>query len=429
MPPTSLDAPQILQDKDPEIAQAIKNEIDRQQNSLVLIASENHASQAVMDASSTVLSNKYAEGYPGKRYYGGCEYVDVVETIAIDRVKKLFGAEHANVQAHSGTQANMAVYSALIQPGDTIMGMRLDHGGHLSHGSPVNFTGKTYNIVSYGVDAETELIDFNQVEELAKEHRPKVIVAGFSAYARIVDWARFRAIADSVDATLLVDMAHIAGLIAGGAHPSPVPHAQIVTSTTHKSLRGPRGAFILTTTEHQQAIDRSVFPVNQGGPFMAAIAAKAVCFREALQPGFSQYAARVVENAQKLAATLSAGGMRIVTGGTDTHLFLVDLTSMELTGRDAEEALSAVGIYANRNTIPNDTKSARVTSGLRIGTPALSTRGMGPEEMEIVGKLIIRTVTNIGDEAVAKEVKDEVAKLTSKFPVPGITTDNAWPLE
>ncbi len=429
MPPTSLDAPQILQDKDPEIAQAIKNEIDRQQNSLVLIASENHASQAVMDASSTVLSNKYAEGYPGKRYYGGCEYVDVVETIAIDRVKKLFGAEHANVQAHSGTQANMAVYSALIQPGDTIMGMRLDHGGHLSHGSPVNFTGKTYNIVSYGVDAETELIDFNQVEELAKEHRPKVIVAGFSAYARIVDWARFRAIADSVDATLLVDMAHIAGLIAGGAHPSPVPHAQIVTSTTHKSLRGPRGAFILTTAEHQQAIDRSVFPVNQGGPFMAAIAAKAVCFGEALQPGFSQYAARVVENAQKLAATLSAGGMRIVTGGTDTHLFLVDLTSMELTGRDAEEALSAVGIYANRNTIPNDTKSARVTSGLRIGTPALSTRGMGPEEMETVGKLIIRTVTNIGDEAVAKEVKDEVAKLTSRFPVPGITTDNAWPLE
>tara|TARA_B100000809_G_scaffold253698_1_gene289984 strand:+ start:450 stop:1739 length:1290 start_codon:yes stop_codon:yes gene_type:complete len=429
MPPTSTDAPQILQDKDPEIAQAIKNEIDRQQNSLGLIASENHASQAVMDASATVLSNKYAEGYPGKRYYGGCEYVDVVETIAIDRVKKLFGAEHANVQAHSGTQANMAVYTALIQPGDTIMGMRLDHGGHLSHGSPVNFTGKTYNIVSYGVDPETELIDFNQVEELAKENRPKVIVAGFSAYARVVDWARFRAIADSVDATLLVDMAHIAGLIAGGAHPSPVPHAQMVTSTTHKSLRGPRGAFILTTQENQQAIDRSVFPVNQGGPFMAAIAAKAVCFGEALQPGFSQYAARVVENAQKLAATLAAGGIRIVTGGTDTHLFLADLTSIELTGRDAEEALSAVGIYANRNTIPNDTKSARVTSGLRIGTPALTTRGMGPEEMETVGKLILRTVTNIGDEAVAKEVKDEVAKLTSRFPVPGITTDNAWPLQ
>jgi glycine hydroxymethyltransferase len=424
-----MDAPQILQDKDPEIAQAIKNEIGRQQNSLVLIASENHASQAVMDASATVLSNKYAEGYPGKRYYGGCEFVDVVETIAIDRVKKLFGAEHANVQAHSGTQANMAAYTALIQPGDTIMGMRLDHGGHLSHGSPVSFTGKTYNIVSYGVDPETELIDFNQVEELAKEHRPKVIVAGFSAYARVVDWARFREIADSVDATLLVDMAHIAGLIAGGAHPSPVPHAQMVTSTTHKSLRGPRGAFILTTAENQQAIDRSVFPVNQGGPFMAAIAAKAVCFGEALQPGFSQYAARVVENAQKLAATLVEGGLRIVTGGTDTHLFLVDLTSMELTGRDAEEAMSAVGIYVNRNTIPNDKKSARVTSGLRIGTPALTTRGMGPEEMETVGKLIIRTVTNIGDEAVAKEVKDEVAKLTGRFPVPGITTDNAWPLQ
>jgi glycine hydroxymethyltransferase len=429
MPPVSMDAPEILKRKDPEIAEAIQNEINRQQNSLVLIASENHASQAVMDASATVLSNKYAEGYPGKRYYGGCEYVDVVETIAIDRAKKLFGAEHANVQAHSGTQANMAVYSALIKPGDTIMGMRLDHGGHLSHGSPVNFTGKTYNIVSYGVDPDTELIDFSQVEELAKEHRPKVIVAGFSAYARVVDWARFREIADSVDATLLVDMAHIAGLIAGGVHPSPVPHAQMVTSTTHKSLRGPRGAFILTTEEHQKDIDRSVFPVNQGGPFMAAIAAKAVCFGEALQPGFSQYASRVVENAQKLAATLAAGGMRIVTGGTDTHLFLVDLTSMELTGRDAEEAMSAVGIYANRNTIPNDTKSARVTSGMRIGTPALTTRGMGPDEMEIVGKLILRTVTNIGDETIAKEVKGSVAQLTSKFPVPGISTEGAWPLE
>ncbi len=429
MPPTSMNAPQILLDKDPEVAQAIQKEIDRQQNSLVLIASENHASQAVMDASATVLSNKYAEGYPGKRYYGGCEYVDMIETIAIERAKKLFGAEHANVQAHSGTQANMAVYSALIQPGDTIMGMRLDHGGHLSHGSPVNFTGKTYNIVSYGVHPETELIDFDQVESLAKEHRPKVIVAGYSAYARVVDWARFRAIADSVDATLLVDMAHIAGLIAGGVHPSPVPHAQMVTSTTHKSLRGPRGAFILTTEENQQIIDRAVFPVNQGGPFMSAIAAKAVCFGEALQPGFSRYAERVVENAQKLAATLVAGGMRIVTGGTDTHLFLVDLTSMELTGRDAEEALSAVGIYVNRNTIPNDMKSARVTSGLRIGTPALTTRGMGPEEMETVGKLILRTVTNIGDDAVAREVRDGVAGLTSHFPVPGITTDNAWPLE
>ena len=429
MPPASMTAPEILMKKDPEVAQAIQKEIERQQNSLVLIASENHASQAVMDASATVLSNKYAEGYPGRRYYGGCEYVDIVETIAIDRVKKLFGAEHANVQAHSGTQANMAVYTALIQPNDTIMGMRLDHGGHLSHGSPVNFTGKTYNIVSYGVDPETELIDYNQVEELAKEHRPKVIVAGFSAYSRVVEWAKFRNIADSVDAILLVDMAHIAGLVAGGAHPSPVPHAQMVTSTTHKSLRGPRGAFILTREEYQPAIDRSVFPVNQGGPFMAAIAAKAVCFGEALQPGFSQYANRVVENARKLATILANGGMRIVTGGTDTHLFLVDLTSMELTGRDAEEALGTVGIYANRNTIPNDTKSARVTSGLRIGTPALTTRGMGPDEMEIVGKLILRTVTNIGDQTVAEEVRDGIAALTSSFPVPGISTEGAWPLE
>ena len=429
MSPASMTAPDILLKKDPEVAEAIQKEIDRQQNSLVLIASENHASQAVMDASATVLSNKYAEGYPGRRYYGGCEYVDIVENIAIDRVKTLFGAEHGNVQAHSGTQANMAVYTALIQPNATIMGMRLDHGGLLSHGSPVNFTGRTYNVVSYGVDPDSELIDFGQVEELAKEHRPKVIVAGYSAYARVVDWAKFREIADSVEATLLVDMAHIAGLVAGGVHPSPVPHAQMVTSTTHKSLRGPRGAFILTKEEYQPVIDRSVFPVNQGGPFMAAIAAKAVCFGEALQPGFSQYANRVVENARKLAAVLADGGMRIVTGGTDTHLFLVDLTSMELTGRDAEEALGTVGIYVNRNTIPNDTKSARVTSGLRIGTPALTTRGMGSDEMEIVGKLILRTVTNIGDQGVANEVRDGVAELTGKFPVPGISTEGAWPLK
>ena len=303
---TGLAAPQILVDRDPEAAEAVRQEIHRQQNSLVLIASENHASQAVLEASASVMTNKYAEGYPGRRYYAGCEFVDVAESLAIERLNRLFGSEHANVQSHSGTQANLAVYTALMQPGETLMGMRLDHGGHLSHGSPVNFTGKFYNIVSYGVHPDTELIDFDQVEQLAKEHRPKFIVAGYSAYARTVDWARFRAVADEVGAILLVDMAHIAGLVAGGVHPSPVPHAQIVTSTTHKSLRGPRGAFILSTQEHARALDRSVFPVNQGGPFMAAILAKAVCFGEALQPGFAVYAQRIVDNAKALAAALTA---------------------------------------------------------------------------------------------------------------------------
>ena len=385
---TGLAAPQILVDRDPEAAEAVRQEIHRQQNSLVLIASENHASQAVLEASASVMTNKYAEGYPGRRYYAGCEFVDVAESLAIERLNRLFGSEHANVQSHSGTQANLAVYTALMQPGETLMGMRLDHGGHLSHGSPVNFTGKYYNIVSYGVHPDTELIDYEQVEALAKEHRPKFIVAGYSAYARTVDWARFRAIADEVGAILLVDMAHIAGLVAGGVHPSPVPHAQIVTSTTHKSLRGPRGAFILSTQEHARALDRSVFPVNQGGPFMAAILAKAVCFGEALQPGFAVYAQRIVDNAKALAAALTAEGFRIVTGGTDNHLFLVDLRAAGLTGREAETALSAVGVYVNRNTIPNDPQPATVASGLRIGTPALSTRGMAPDDMTVIGKLI-----------------------------------------
>ena len=426
---TGLAAPQILVDRDPEAAEAVRLELARQQNSLVLIASENHASQAVLEASASVMTNKYAEGYPGRRYYGGCEFVDMAETLAIDRVNRLFGSEHANVQAHSGTQANIAVYTALMEPGETLMGMRLDHGGHLSHGSPVNFTGKYYNIVSYGVDPETELIDFEQVEQLAKEHRPKFIVAGYSAYARTVDWARFRAIADEVGALLLVDMAHIAGLVAGGVHPNPVPHAQIVTSTTHKSLRGPRGAFILSTQEHARALDRSVFPVNQGGPFMAAILAKAVCFGEALQPGFAVYAQRIVDNAQALAAAIAAAGFRIVTGGTDNHLFLVDLRASGLTGREAETALNAVGVIVNRNTIPNDPQPATVASGLRIGTPALSTRGMGPDEMAVIGKLIGEVLAHPGDPAVEANARDQVADLTSRFPVPGITTDAAWPLD
>ncbi|MCY4624222.1 MAG: serine hydroxymethyltransferase [Chloroflexi bacterium] len=426
---TGLAAPQILVDRDPEAARAVELELARQQNSLVLIASENHASQAVLEASASVMTNKYAEGYPGRRYYGGCEFVDMAESLAIERVNRLFGSEHANVQAHSGTQANIAVYTALMQPGETLMGMRLDHGGHLSHGSPVNFTGKYYNIVSYGVDPDTELIDYEQVESLAKEHRPKFIVAGYSAYARTVDWARFRAIADEVGAILLVDMAHIAGLVAGGVHPNPVPHAQIVTSTTHKSLRGPRGAFILSTQEHARALDRSVFPVNQGGPFMAAILAKAVCFGEALQPGFAVYAQRIVDNAQSLAATLTGAGLRIVTGGTDNHLFLVDLRAAGLTGREAEQALNAVGVIVNRNTIPNDPQPATVASGLRIGTPALSTRGMGPDEMATIGKLIAEVLTHPADEAVQQSARDQVADLTSRFPVPGITTDAAWPLD
>ena len=426
---TGLAAPQILVDRDPEAAEAVRQEILRQQNSLVLIASENHASQAVLEASASVMTNKYAEGYPGRRYYAGCEFVDVAESLAIERLNRLFGSEHANVQSHSGTQANLAVYTALMQPGETLMGMRLDHGGHLSHGSPVNFTGKFYNIVSYGVHPDTELIDYEQVEALAKEHRPKFIVAGYSAYARTVDWARFRAIADEVGAILLADMAHIAGLVAGGVHPSPVPHAQIVTSTTHKSLRGPRGAFILSTQEHARALDRSVFPVNQGGPFMAAILAKAVCFGEALQPGFVVYAQRIVDNAQALAAALTAEGFRIVTGGTDNHLFLVDLRAAGLTGREAETALSAVGVYVNRNTIPNDPQPATVASGLRIGTPALSTRGMAPDDMAVIGKLIANVLSHPDDPAAQQQARDQVAHLTSRYPVPGITTDAAWPLD
>ena len=409
-----------LSELDPQVAAALEGEDRRQRESIVLIASENYASKAVLASGSSVISNKYAEGYPGRRYYGGCEHVDVVESLAIERAKELFGAEHANVQPHSGAQANMAVYFALLEPGDTVMGMQLDHGGHLTHGAKVNFSGKLYNFVSYGVDRETETIDFDEVERLAEEHRPKIIVAGYSAYPRVIDFPRFRAIADNVGAYLMVDMAHISGLIAGGAHPSPLPHAQIVTSTTQKSLRGPRGGFIMCTEELAKDIDFAVFPVMQGGPMMHTIAGKAVCFGQALQPEFSRYAYQVVENCQVLAAELSEAGMRLVSGGTDNHLILVDVTPLGITGRQAEQALESVGIIANKNAIPFDPRPPRVTSGLRLGTPAITSRGMGGEETSRVAGMVARVLTNIEDKALHAQVAAEVRELTAGFPVPGI---------
>ena len=405
---------------DPEIAEAIKREEMRQRQSIVLIASENYASKAVLEAQANVMNNKYAEGYPGRRYYGGCEFVDQAEQLAIDRAKALFGVEHANVQPHSGAQANMAAYFALLEPGDTVMGMQLDQGGHLTHGSPVNFSGKLYNFVAYGVSRETETIDYDQVAILAEEHRPKLIVAGYTAYPRTIDFKRFREIADSVDAILMVDMAHIAGLIAGEVHPSPLPHAQVVTSTTQKTLRGPRGGLILCTDELRPKIDRAVFPFSQGGPFMHVIAAKAICFLEASRPEFADYQARIVENSQAIAKGLAEHGLRIVSGGTDNHLLLVDLNPIGLTGRQAEEALESVGIVVNKNTIPYDTRPPRVTSGLRIGSPAITSRGFGVEEAKTVSSLIVRMLTNIGDDRIRSQVKEAVLELTSRFPVPGL---------
>ena len=409
-----------LAEQDPEVALAMRQEDERQRYSIVLIASENYASKAVLQAQAGVMNNKYAEGYPGRRYYGGCQYVDVVENLAIQRAKELFGAEHANVQAHSGVQANMAVYSALLQPGDTIMGMRLDQGGHLSHGSPVSFSGKLYHFISYGVDQDTETIDYDEVERLAQEHRPKVIVAGCSAYSRILDFPRFRAIAEAVDAVLMVDMAHIAGLIAGGVHPSPFPHAQVVTSTTQKTLRGPRGGLILSTAELTRKIDSAVFPFTQGGPFMHIIAAKAVCFGEALRPEFARYAAQVVSNAQAMARELSEAGLRIISGGTDNHLLLVDLTPLGITGQAAETVLEQADIIANKNAIPFDTRPPRVTSGLRLGTPAITSRGFKEDEAREVSRLIVEVLTNMEDDQVRQRVKRQVKELTSRFPVPGL---------
>ncbi len=409
-----------LQEVDPQVAQAIERENQRQRSNIVLIASENYASKAVLEAQATVLNNKYAEGYPGRRYYGGCQHVDVVEELARERAKELFGVEHANVQPHSGAQANMGAYFALLTPGDTVMGMRLDQGGHLTHGSPVNFSGKLYNFVAYGVDRETETIDYEEVEQLAREHQPKLIVAGYTAYPRLIDFARFRRIADDVGAILMVDMAHIAGLIAGGAHPSPVPHAQIVTSTTQKTLRGPRGGLILAEAGLARKVDRAVFPNAQGGPFMHVIAAKAVCFGEALEPSFSDYAHAVVDNARALAASLAAGGLRIVSGGTDNHLLLVDLRSLEVKGNEAEQILEDVSIVVNKNAIPYDPEPPRVASGLRLGAAAVTSRGFGRDDMRTIGELIVRAITRRDDQGALKSVKEEAEALASGFPVPGL---------
>lgn len=410
----------LLTQQDPEVAQALQREEERQRGCIVLIASENYASQAVLAAQAGVLNNKYAEGYPGRRYYGGCEHVDVVETLAINRAKELFGAEHANVQPHSGAQANMAVYFALLEPGDTVLGLELAHGGHLTHGAGVNFSGKLYNFVPYGVRRETEELDYDEVARLALEHQPKLLVAGCSAYAKTLDFSRFREIADAVGATLMVDMAHIAGLVAGGAHPSPLPYAQVVTSTTQKSLRGPRGGFILCAAELARKIDSAVFPCMQGGPLMQAIAAKAVCFGEALRPDFARYARQVVDNARTMAAEVSEAGLRLVSGGTENHLILVDLTPLGLTGQAAETALESVGIIANKNAIPFDPRPPRIASGLRLGTPAITSRGFGEKEVKQVSQLIARTLNNREDPAALESVKREVRELTARFPVPGL---------
>ena len=410
----------VLFDEDPDVAHALELEDKRQRECIVLIASENYASKAVLEPGSSVISNKYAEGYPGRRYYGGCEHADVVESLAIDRVKELFGAQHANVQPHSGAQANMAAYFAVLEPGDTVMGMQLDHGGHLTHGATVNFSGKTYNFIPYGLDKATETIDYDEVERLAKEHKPKLIVAGCSAYPRLLDFPRFRAIADSVDALLMVDMAHIAGLIAGGAHPSPLPYANIVTSTTQKSLRGPRGGFILCDEELARKVDFAVFPFTQGGPLMQAIAGKAVCFGQALKPEFSRYAHQVVANCKVLAAELSEAGIRLVSGGTDNHMVLVDVTPLGITGQQAERALESVGIIANKNAIPFDPQPPRVTSGLRLGTPAITSRGMVENEVKKVAAMVSKILADIEDKETHAKVSSEVKDLTSRFDVPGI---------
>jgi glycine hydroxymethyltransferase len=409
-----------LEKADPEVCSAIRREAERQVRNLEFIASENHASKAILEAAGTVLTDKYAEGYPKKRYYGGCEAVDIAEDLARERAMKLYKAEHANVQPHSGSQANMASYFAMLNPKDTILAMSLAHGGHLTHGSPVNFSGKIYNFVSYGVSRETECIDYDEVEKLAKEHQPKLIVAGASAYPRIIDFQRFRQIADLVGAILMVDMAHIAGLVAAGVHPSPVPYSEIVTSTTHKTLRGPRGGFILCRQQFAEKIDKSVDPGTQGGPLLHIIAAKAVCFGEALKPEFVEYQKAIVENAKAMADEFKKGGLRLVSGGTDNHLMLVDLTPINITGKEAEEALDSVRITVNRNTIPFDTKPPRVASGIRIGTPAVTSRGLGTAEVREVSKMIIRVLTNIGNEAIYREVRDNVDAITRRFPVPGL---------
>ena len=406
-----------LQETDPEIFEAIQGEVRRQVDTLELIASENFTSEAVLEATGSVFTNKYAEGYPGRRYYGGCEHTDTVESLARDRAKQLFGAEHANVQPHSGTQANIAVYETVLTPGDTILGMNLNHGGHLSHGHKLNYSGKHFNIVPYGVRQDTETIDYDEVERLAKENKPKILVAGASAYPRVIDFERMAAIARSVKAIFMVDMAHIAGLVATGIHPSPMPYADFVSSTTHKTLRGPRAGLVLCREEYAKSLDRSVFPGNQGGPLVHVIAAKAVCFKEALQPEFTDYTKQVVANAQKLAETLTARGFRIVSGGTDTHLLLVDVYKKGIMGRDAEKWLEAAGITTNKNAIPFDELPPLKASGIRIGSSALTTRGMKEAEMEQIGNWIAEVLDAQGEEATVGRVQAEVQSLTGQFPL------------
>ncbi|WP_028400658.1 serine hydroxymethyltransferase [Ectobacillus panaciterrae] len=410
-----------LKQQDEKVFQSIQEELGRQRSKIELIASENFVSEAVMEAQGSVLTNKYAEGYPGKRYYGGCEHVDVVEDIARDRAKEIFGAEHVNVQPHSGAQANMAVYFTVLQTGDTVLGMNLSHGGHLTHGSPVNFSGVQYNFIEYGVDPDTHHINYDDVLEKAKQHKPKLIVAGASAYPRAIDFKKFREIADEVGAYLMVDMAHIAGLVAAGLHANPVPYADFVTTTTHKTLRGPRGGMILCKEEFAKQIDKSIFPGIQGGPLMHVIAAKAVAFGEALQDSFKTYAQNVINNAKRLAEGLQKEGVTLVSGGTDNHLILIDVRSLNLTGKVGEHVLDEVGITANKNTIPFDPASPFVTSGVRIGTAAVTSRGFGVEEMDEIASIIAYTLKNHDNEAALEEARQRVNALTEKFPMyPGL---------
>ena len=402
---------------DPDVFSTIADELSREQRKINLIASENYASRAVLEAQGSVLTNKYAEGYPGKRYYSGCESVDEAETIAIERAQKLFGCEHANVQPHAGAPANMAVYQATIKPGETLMAMDLRCGGHLTHGSTANFSGMLYRVVHYGLDRKTEALDYDAIAEIARVERPRIIVAGGSSYSRKIDFAAFRSIADEVGAALMVDMAHFGGLVVGGVHPDPVPHADYVTGTTHKTLRGPRGGFILTRSENCERIDAAVFPGIQGGPLMHIIAAKAVCFKEAMEPSFKVYAETIVANASALAGKLDSEGFRIVSGGTETHLFLVDLRPVGISGHQAQDVLDSVDINTNMNEIPYDPTPPTVTSGIRIGTPAVTTRGMRPDDMDLLGSLISRALKSRGDESVLKDVRGQVAELSVRFPI------------
>ncbi len=406
--------------RDSKAAQILSSEAARQASTINLIASENHASRAVLEAQSSVLNDKYAEGYPGRRYYGGCVYIDEIENLAIERAQNLFKAHHANVQSHSGSQANMAAYSILMEHGDTVMGMSLSHGGHLTHGSKVNFSGKSYNFVPYGVDPKTEMLDYNEIERLTLEHRPKLIIAGATSYSRIVDFERFRAVADRVGAKLLADMAHIAGIVAAGLHPSPVSCAHVTTATTQKTLRGPRGGFILCDKEMAPAIDAAVFPGMQGGPCMHIIAAKAVCFFEAMQPEFVGYQKSVLENARVLASELQRHGMRIVSGGTDNHTVIVDLSAQGISGKDAEESLWTAGISVNRNTIPFDPRPPRITSGIRLGSSAVTTRGFGAEEMKSIASFIVKVLSSSGDKKVQEQVSQDVREMCQRHPVPGL---------